>query len=97
MKTILSIKGMTCSACSSGLEKYLKKQKGIEDAVVNLVMASASIEHDDSITLEDLARFVKKLALNRLEYLMNITKKKNTKKLKNILLFLVSYQYSYYI
>lgn len=58
MKTIISIKGMTCSACSSGLEKYLKKQKGIEDATVNLVMASASIEHEEAITLEDLARFV---------------------------------------
>ena len=53
MKTIISIKGMTCSACSSGLEKYLKKQKGINDAIVNLVMASASIEHDKNITLED--------------------------------------------
>ena len=28
-KIILSIDGMTCSACSNGLEKYLKKQSGI--------------------------------------------------------------------
>ena len=26
-KTILNIEGMTCSACSNGLEKYLNKQK----------------------------------------------------------------------
>lgn len=26
---ILSIDGMTCSACSNGLEKYLNKQNGI--------------------------------------------------------------------
>ena len=27
-KIILSIDGMTCSACSNGLEKYLNKQNG---------------------------------------------------------------------
>ena len=40
-KIILSIDGMTCSACSNGLEKYLNKQKGISSASVNLVMANA--------------------------------------------------------
>ena len=29
-KIILSIDGMTCSACSNGLEKYLNKQNGIK-------------------------------------------------------------------
>ena len=37
-KIILKIEGMTCSACSSSLEKYLLKQKGIDDALVNLVI-----------------------------------------------------------
>ena len=37
-KQILKISGMTCSACSSGLEKYLNKQKGIISASVNLVL-----------------------------------------------------------
>lgn len=58
-KIILKIEGMTCSACSSGLEKYLKKQKGINDALVNLVMATASIEYEDFLTVDDLNRFVK--------------------------------------
>ena len=57
-KVILKIDGMTCSACSSSLEKYLLKQNGINDALVNLVMSSASISYDDSITLDDLNRFV---------------------------------------
>ena len=30
-KVLLKIDGMTCSACSSGLEKYLNKQDGIKD------------------------------------------------------------------
>jgi len=56
---IINIEGMTCSACSNGLEKYLNKQKGIE-ATVNLVMATASIFYDESIVSEkDLDRFIK--------------------------------------
>lgn len=57
-KTILKIEGMTCSACSSSLEKYLLKQEGIDDALVNLVMSSASITYEDNITIDDLNRFV---------------------------------------
>lgn len=48
-KIILSIDGMTCSACSSGLEKYLNKQSGIIHATVNLIMASATIEYDEKM------------------------------------------------
>lgn len=57
-KIILKIEGMTCSACSSSLEKYLLKQEGIDDALVNLVMSSASITYEDNIKIEDLNRFV---------------------------------------
>ena len=65
-KIILRIDGMTCSACSSGLEKYLKKQKGINDALVNLVMSSASISYEDNITIDDLNRFVKEAGFKSL-------------------------------
>ena len=57
-KVILSIKGMSCSACSSSLEKYLNKQKGIIDATVNLVLAQASITYEDNLDIKDLNRFV---------------------------------------
>ena len=57
-KIILKIDGMTCSACSSSLEKHLLKQKGIADALVNLVMSSASISYEDNLTIDDLNRFV---------------------------------------
>ena len=57
-KIILKIEGMTCSACSSSLEKYLLKQEGINDALVNLVMSSASITYEDNITIDDFNRFV---------------------------------------
>lgn len=48
-KIILAIDGMTCSACSNGLEKYLNKQNGIIEANVNLVMANATILYDEKI------------------------------------------------
>ena len=44
-KVILKVGGMTCSACSSGLEKYLNKQDGIKSASVNLVLSNALIEY----------------------------------------------------
>ena len=66
-KIILSIEGMTCSACSNGLEKYLNKQKGIQLASVNLVMANASIEYDEKIlNIESLNEFLKKAAFKSL-------------------------------
>lgn len=58
-KIILSISGMTCSACSNGLEKYLNKQEGIIDATVNLVMQTASIEYEENLSVEDLSKFIK--------------------------------------
>lgn len=57
-KVILKIDGMTCSACSSSLEKYLNKQNGVDDALVNLVMATASITYNDDLTIDDLNKFV---------------------------------------
>ena len=48
-KIILAIDGMTCSACSNGLEKYLNKQEGIKEASVNLVMANALVEYNENI------------------------------------------------
>lgn len=66
-KVVLSIDGMTCSACSNGLEKYLNKQPGIKSAVVNLVMNNASIEYDDKqLTLKDLDNFVLKAGFKSL-------------------------------
>ena len=59
-KIILKIEGMTCSACSNGLEKYLNKQNGIINANVNLVMANASIDYDENIlNQEKIEKFVK--------------------------------------
>ena len=65
-KIILKIGGMSCSACSSGLEKYLNKQEGIENASVNLVLAQALIEYDDSLNLEKIEKFVREAGFESL-------------------------------
>lgn len=95
-KIILKIDGMTCSACSSGLEKYLLKQKGIEDALVNLVMATASITYEDSLTINDLNRYVKEAGFTSLgEYDENVAIKEKNKLpsliFNGLLAFLVLY------
>ena len=60
-KVLLKIDGMTCSACSTGLEKYLNKQDGIKQATVNLIMNNANIEYDDrKLNLEQIEKFVEK-------------------------------------
>lgn len=60
-KVLLKIEGMTCSACSNGLEKFLNKQEGIESATVNLVMANALIEYDEhKLEIKQIENFIKK-------------------------------------
>ena len=80
-KIILKIEGMTCSACSNGLEKYLNKQEGVVSASVNLVMATAEIEYDETkVNLKMLDTFVKKAGFKSLgEYTGKEEENKNKK------------------
>lgn len=64
-KIVLRIGGMTCSACSSGLEKYLSRQEGISSASVNLVLSLATIEYEN-LSKKDLERFVKEAGFQSL-------------------------------
>ncbi len=87
-KIILSIGGMTCSACSNGLEKYLNKQKGVLNAVVNLVMANAMIEYDEKIlNKEKIEEFVKQAGFKSLGEFKEIKIEKKNKKEK--LMFII--------
>ena len=81
-KIVLKIEGMSCSACSNGLEKYLNKQDGIISCSVNLVSASALIEYDDKLKLEDLNRFVSEAGFTSLgEYKVEKEEKNNKNKI----------------
>ncbi len=79
-KIILSIEGMTCSACSNGLEKYLNKQNGVYNASVNLIMANATIEYNEKILEQTkLEEFVKKAGFKSLGEFKEIKIEKKTK------------------
>ena len=80
-KIILSIEGMTCSACSNGLEKYLNKQNGIQNASVNLVMANATVEYDEKqLNIAQIEEFVKKAGFKSLGEFKEIKNDKNNVK-----------------
>lgn len=77
-KIVLNIEGMTCSACSNGLEKYLSKQKGVIEASVNLVLATAMINYDESIVnLQDIERYIKEAGFKSLGEQNNKGKRRN--------------------
>lgn len=90
-KIILSIDGMTCSACSNGLEKYLNKQNGIIEANVNLVMANATIIYDENILeKEKLDEFVKQAGFKSLgEFKQMNSEAKNKQEKSKFIIFTV--------
>ncbi|MGH3725637.1 MAG: heavy metal translocating P-type ATPase [Mycobacterium sp.] len=55
--TDLQLHGMTCASCASRVEKGLNKITGVT-ARVNLALESARVEHDGSISDEDLVKAV---------------------------------------
>ena len=82
MKKInLKIGGMSCSACSSSLEKHLKKQDGIIDASVNLVLAQTLITYDEKkLNYKDFDKFINDVGFQNLgEYKFEEDKKNNKK------------------
>ena len=92
-KVLLKIDGMTCSACSSGLEKYLNKQDGIKQANVNLVMNNANIEYDEQkLTLEQVEKFIEKAGFTSLgiDTFEKESKKNGTEKYKLIAITIIS-------
>ncbi|MCI8361639.1 MAG: cation-translocating P-type ATPase [Clostridia bacterium] len=90
-KIILEIDGMTCSACSNGLERYLNKQKGIESASVNLVMANTTVEYDEKVLDQNkIEQFIKEAGFKSLGLFkeIKVQEKNKTEKVK-FFIFLV--------
>ena len=92
-KVLLKVGGMSCSACSTGLEKFLNKQEGIKNATVNLIMNNASIEYDDEkLNLENIEKFIEKAGFESLgiDNLEKEEKKKSNEKYKMIGITIIS-------
>lgn len=84
-KIILAIDGMTCSACSNGLERYLNKQNGVKSASVNLVMANATVEYDEKVLDQSkIEQFVKEAGFKSLGLFkeIKVEEKNKTEKIK---------------
>ena len=97
-KIILAIDGMTCSACSNGLEKYLNKQEGIKEASVNLVMANALVEYNENIlNQEKIEKFVEEAGFKSLGIFKEEGNKKRKKEKIEFLVFLVLAIFMLYI
>ncbi|MBI4592127.1 copper-translocating P-type ATPase [Candidatus Uhrbacteria bacterium] len=52
--TQFKITGMHCASCAVTIERELEKHPGVQKANVNYALASAAIEHDDSVSEHDL-------------------------------------------
>ena len=56
------ITGMTCSACSSGIERVVGKMEGVRSAEVSLMAKSMTVDYDESaVSEEQIFDAVKKL------------------------------------
>ncbi|MBM7663157.1 Cu+-exporting ATPase [Bacillus mesophilus] len=49
-ETTIQITGMTCAACSTRIEKGLRKLEGVQEANVNLALEKSKIKYDSAIT-----------------------------------------------
>ncbi|MBM7646034.1 Cu+-exporting ATPase [Scopulibacillus daqui] len=79
----LDIKGMTCAACASRIEKVLKRMDGVAMANVNLAAESGTVEYEpDVVHLEDIIHKVKKLGYKAV--LKQDQEEKNAAKKKEI-------------
>ena len=89
-KVVLKVDGMSCSACSNGLEKYLNKQNGVYGASVNLIMNNVEIEYNEEVLImEDLEKFISKAGFKSLG-IDSFKKEEKVNKFKVIEIILLS-------
>lgn len=60
-RTELAVTGMHCAACSSRVEKILKRIPGVEDGVVNLSMRRAVVTSEEEVKPEDMVAAIEKI------------------------------------
>lgn len=53
MTQTFEITGMTCTACSSGIERALSKENGVSSVCVNLMSKTMGIVYDESVISEE--------------------------------------------
>ena len=48
------IKGMTCAACSSAVERVTRKMDGVQESSVNLTTGIMTITYDENVVTPEL-------------------------------------------
>ena len=78
MKEKFSVTGMTCAACSAGIERTVKKLEGVTACAVSLMDGSMAVEYDsEKITAEQIIAAVKGLGYGAYEYGKQLDAKKS--------------------
>lgn len=73
MKKLFVVKGMTCAACSSRVERVLNKKEGVNEAVVNLATEKLNIDFNkDKIDTEEIIEAIKKAGYGAEEIKENV-------------------------
>ena len=65
MKKIFKLEDLDCANCAAKMERSIAKLDGVKSVSVNFVMQKLSLEADDAIFEDVLARALK--AINRVE------------------------------
>lgn len=69
MKDKFTVTGMSCSACSAGVERVTKKLNGVKSAEVSLLGESLAVEYDEkTVSREEIFSAVKALGYGIEEY-----------------------------
>lgn len=73
MKEKFTISGMSCAACSAGIERTVRKLNGIERADVSLMGECMSVEYDENrLSCQELIKAVEGLGYGISEYDENV-------------------------
>ncbi len=84
-----SVDGMSCSACSAGIEKNLIKENGVNSVIVSLIEKNMTVDFDEQkISIEKIIAIVEKLGYTASEYgVKKQDKYKDAKKMKKRFIF----------
>jgi heavy metal translocating P-type ATPase len=82
----LQVRGMTCAACSSRVERNLGKLKGVASANVNLATERASVQFDPAaIALKDVLDNVRRSGYSPVTETVSLPRSANLRQLESVL------------
>ena len=80
MKRKFSVSGMTCSACSAGIERTILKLNGVKSAEVSLMGETMLVDYDESVlSQEDIITAVVSLGYGAVLFKEEAFKKKENR------------------